>query len=170
MVSPPLVSDQPTKNDWTQLNAGSLVTYANTGDAPNAYMQLDLGAQGANVDRVRVVNRRDPFGQWANGMLDRERLVAERLNGVTLKVLDVASNVLFQYTFSGISRTSPRIFDFDMNGDRITDRLEIRKVRYLQLQRTTGPMDLVHVCQLEAHRGTHEATHLHLGLQLRGLD
>jgi hypothetical protein len=160
LVSPPQVSSQPTANDWTRLNDGSPITYAHTGDAPNAYMQLDLGAQGMDVDRVRVVNRRDPHGQWANGMLERERLVAERLNGVTLTVLGVTGSIVFQYTFSGIGRKSPRVFDFDVNGDRIVDRTEVRKVRYLQLQRTLGPMDPIHVCQLEAHRESRKTTPL----------
>jgi hypothetical protein len=119
MLNPPHVSNDPSIDNWTHLSDGSLVTYAHTGYSPDAFMQLDMGATGRLFDRVRLVNRKDQMGQWAYGNVDRETIVAERLNGVTLKALDVDNAVIFSYTFSGITRNSPTVYDFDRNGNLI---------------------------------------------------
>jgi hypothetical protein len=119
MLNPPHVSRNPSINSWTNLSDGSPVTFAHTGESPDAFMQLDMGATGRPFDRVRLVNRKDPLGGWAYGNVDRETMVAERLNGVTLKALDIDNTVIFSYTFSGITRNSPTVYDFDRNGNII---------------------------------------------------
>jgi hypothetical protein len=96
-------------SDWKRMNDGLPTTAATTDAAPNAYLELDFGDGGRDADRIRVVH-------WsANATY--QPIISRRLNGVTLMVMDSARNVIFQYTFNGMTETSPNVFDFNMKGD-----------------------------------------------------
>lgn len=135
-MTPPNVTTTPSTG-WQNMNDESQLTIAETGVAPNASLDLDLGSE-QDVDTVRVVN-------WTTNLEE-----SKRLNFVTLKVSDGKNNVVFFYTFEGIHEKSPVVFNFNMKGEIIASPL----VRFLRLEQTVGRKDFVTVAQLEAHHGS----------------
>jgi hypothetical protein len=75
-----------------------------TTNTPHAYMELDFGVEGQQMNRVRV----------------RHRYMEIRpSNGMTLQAKGPTGNVIFSYTFSGITLSSPGTDTFNMNGQKV---------------------------------------------------
>ena len=79
-------------------------TMGHTNDTPNAYMELDFGVGGQRMNRVRVRHRYCEI---------------RRSNGMTLDVKGPTGNMIFSYTFSGITLSSPGTDTFNMSGQKV---------------------------------------------------
>ena len=72
--------------DWEALDDGDDTTFGYTSGVPEMnFMELDFGATGQWVDRVRVKSRTGDH--W---------LITYRANNVTFFVMDINRNVIFQ--------------------------------------------------------------------------
>lgn len=90
--------------NWEKANDGLSYTVASPIVTTNSYIELDFGVGGKETDKVRLVNR----------TINQDTI--ERLNFVTLCVMDSSRKIMFQHTFSGITINSPAMFDFDLQG------------------------------------------------------
>ena len=66
-------------------------------------MELDFGNGGMEITSVRVGQNR--------------AITMSRLNGIKLSIMDNTRTVLFEYTFDGITQTSPTMYIFNVNAD-----------------------------------------------------
>ena len=121
----------PSTDDgmWQNLNDESDDTFAQTMPSQFAFLELDLGAGGQMVDRVRVrhINNTDDF---------------LRSNDTTLYVLDDERRVVLQYSITNLKADSPLISDFVVKNAVVDPPYipssDIRTVRYLRLARFSG--------------------------------
>jgi hypothetical protein len=93
---------------WRSLIDGSNDTIAHTDGGPNTYIELDLGAEYP-IDRVRLVNRSIQFIEPENLLL-----VKQRLNGITLRVMNGNRQIVFEYPFIGIAAESPLTYNLSI--------------------------------------------------------
>ena len=115
---------------WHFLNDGDESTSCYAMNDPNAYMELDFGVGGQEMNRVRVVHSKD---------------VLSRANGVTLYAMDDARRVLLEYTFKDVTETSA---EFAIPPPPAVGPGQM--VRYLRLQRSIGS-DYMNITILEAY-------------------
>ena len=95
---------------WRSLIDGSNNTIAHTDGGPNTYMELDLGAEYP-IDRVRLVNR---SVQFIDNVESNLLTVKQRLNGITLRVMDENRQIVFEYPFNGITSASPLAYNLSI--------------------------------------------------------
>lgn len=131
---------------WEHLNDASPHTTAHTARSPHAYMELDLGAGGRSADRVRVLHA-------------APEQYRQRMNGVTLWVMDEDRIVVFHHTFTGLDEQAPRMVDFVLGdgaallaGAPPETGQRVRYVRLAALSTSESPM---RVHELSMWQGTH---------------